>query len=264
MGKIQAKELTYTYPDGFSALKDLNFCINDGEFVCVVGHSGCGKSTLLRLISGLALPSAGSLTINGEPIEGPGLDRAVVFQQYSLFPWKTALKNVEYGMKQAFPERSKEQLNKESKEMLKKVGMLSSANLYPFQLSGGMKQRVAIARAFVLNSDILLLDEPFGALDQHRRMQLQKMLLDLWQHGNNEGEKRKTVVFVTHDIDEAILLADRIFFMRPGKIVKTIEIDFNKDHDAATLAQLPKFGEVRKELLELFALDDGLEQDYED
>ena len=144
------------------------------------------------------------------------------------------------------------------------IGMLSSANLYPFQLSGGMKQRVAIARAFVLNSDILLLDEPFGALDQHRRMQLQKMLLDLWQHGNNEGEKRKTVVFVTHDIDEAILLADRIFFMRPGKIVKTIEIDFNKDHDAATLAQLPKFGEVRKELLELFALDDGLEQDYED
>ena len=256
MGRIEGKHLAYTYPDGFTALRDLNFCIEDGEFVCIVGHSGCGKSTLLRLISGLALPSAGELSIGGAAVDGPGLDRAVVFQQYSLFPWKTALKNVEFGLHQADPQLSRAQLGERSREMLAKVGMLDAADLYPYQLSGGQKQRVAIARAFILDSDILLLDEPFGALDQHRRMQLQQMLLELWEHGIRDGGKRKTVVFVTHDIDEAILLADRIFFMRPGEITKTIEIDFNESHDAATLAGLEQFVEARKELLELFSLDE--------
>ena len=260
MGRIEAKHLTYTYPDGFVALDDLNFCIEDGEFVCIVGHSGCGKSTLLRLISGLALPTSGELTLDGVPITGPGLDRAVVFQQYSLFPWKTALRNVSYGLHQAKPDLSKPEVRERSLEMLERVGMKDAANLFPFQLSGGMKQRVAIARAFILDSDTLLLDEPFGALDQHRRMQLQKMLLDLWER----GEKRKTVIFVTHDIDEAILLADRILFMEPGKIVKTFTIDFNAERDSAELAKDPRCTEVRKELLELFAADRIEEELYED
>lgn len=260
MGRIEAKNLTYKYPDGFVALDNINFRIEDGEFVCIVGHSGCGKSTLLRLISGLALASSGELTMDGEPIEGPGPDRAVVFQQYSLFPWKTAVKNVEFGLHQVRPELSQAELHKRSMDMLEKVGMQEAADLFPYQLSGGMKQRVAIARAFILDSDTLLLDEPFGALDQHRRMQLQKMLLNLWE----SGEKRKTVVFVTHDIDEAILLADKIFFMQPGRIVKTFEIESNKDRTSAELAEDRRSNEIRKELLELFAADKIEEELYED
>ena len=260
MAQIEAENLTYSYPDGFVALDDLNFRIDDGEFVCIVGHSGCGKSTLLRLISGLALPTSGELTIDGSPITGPGLDRAVVFQQYSLFSWKTAAKNVEYGLHQVDPVLTKTELAERSLEMLSRVGMADAANLYPFQLSGGMKQRVAIARAFILDSDTLLLDEPFGALDQHRRMQLQKMLLDLWE----SGEKRKTVVFVTHDIDEAILLADRIFFMQPGRIVKTFTIDFNRDRTSAALTADSRSTQIRKELLELFAAERIEEELYED
>lgn len=249
MGRIEAKGLTFRYPDGFLALDNLNMCIEDGEFACIVGHSGCGKSTLLRLISGLDMATSGELTLDGRPIEGPGLDRAVVFQQYSLFPWKTAVKNVEYGLHQADPSLSAEELRRRSMNMLEKVGMQEAANLFPYQLSGGMKQRVAIARAFILDSDTLLLDEPFGALDQHRRMQLQKMLLALWK----SGAKRKTVVFVTHDIDEAILLADKIFFMQPGKVVKTFNIDRDEDRTSMQNVDDPHSNEIRKELLELFA-----------
>lgn len=260
MGTIEARHLEFRYEDGFTALSDINFRIEDGEFVCVVGHSGCGKSTLLRLISGLSLATSGELTINGAPIEGPGLDRAVVFQQYSLFPWKTSLKNVEYGIQQAHPEMSKTEQLELAKKVLSDVGMLHAADLFPYQLSGGMKQRVAIARALALDSDTLLLDEPFGALDQHRRSQLQQMLLGLWEH----SEKRKTVVFVTHDIDEAILLADRIFFMRPGAIERTIDVDLDRNRNEAELAQNPRFGELRAELLELFALDLDEEDAHED
>ncbi len=259
MGKIEGKGLAFEYADGFTALRGLDFCIEDGEFVCVVGHSGCGKTTLLRLISGLSLPTSGELTLDGAPIEGPGLDRAVVFQQYSLFAWKTAAKNVEYGVRQAHPDWSKAQVRERARQALADVGMLQAADHYPYQLSGGMKQRVAIARALVLDSDTLLLDEPFGALDQHRRSQLQQMLLELW----GRGERRKTVVFVTHDIDEAILLADRIFFMRPGEITRTIEVDLERDRDAASLAKVPRFGELRKELIELFALDVDQEDAHE-
>ena len=259
MGRIEAKDLSYDYADGFTALHNLNFCIEDGEFVCVVGHSGCGKTTLLRLISGLSPITSGELTLNGKPIEGPGLDRAVVFQQYSLFPWKTATKNVEYGIRQARPELSKSEARQSAALALKNVGMGHAADLYPYQLSGGMQQRVAIARALALDSDILLLDEPFGALDQHRRSQLQEMLLELW----DSGEHRKTVVFVTHDIDEAILLADRIFFMRPGEITKVIDVDLPRNRDAASLAESPRFGELRRELLELFSLDADQEDAHE-
>jgi len=251
VGRIEAKHLVYRYEDGFTALDDLNFTIEDGEFICVVGHSGCGKTTLLRLISGLTLATEGELTIDGKPIEGPGLDRAVVFQQYSLFAWKTALANVEFGLEQAHPEYTKEQIRETSVKVLESVGMGHAMDFYPYQLSGGMKQRVAIARAFILDSGTLLLDEPFGALDQYRRSQLQQMLLELW----GSGEHRKTVVFVTHDIDEAILLADRIFFMRPREIVRVIDIDFDRPRNAEELAADPRFGELRKELLQLFSLD---------
>lgn len=254
MGKIEAKGLSYSYSDGFMALKDLNFTIEAGEFVCVVGHSGCGKSTLLRLISGLVDPSAGELLIDGRSVQGSGLDRAVVFQQYSLFPWLTAQKNVALGIRQAFPGLPKKQADKRAYDLLMKVGIERAANLYPYQLSGGMKQRVAIARAFGLDSDTLLLDEPFGALDQKRRADLQRLLLDMWQ----SGESRKTVVFVTHDIDEAILLADRIFYMRPGCIAT--EIDLRREmsdcerFDRCSV-QNESYERVKLQLDALFALD---------
>ena len=259
MGRIEASHLTFAYEDGFTALRDLNFTIEDGQFVCVVGHSGCGKTTLLRLVSGLARATSGELSIDGRPIEGPGLDRAVVFQQYSLFPWKTALKNVAYGIAQAHPGLGRDETLARARQALSDVGMLHAADYFPYQLSGGMKQRVAIARALALDSDTLLLDEPFGALDQHRRSQLQKMLLELWE----SGERRKTVIFVTHDIDEAILLSDRIFFMRPGEITREIEVDLDRVRDAASLAENPRFGELRRELIELFALDVDQEDAHE-
>lgn len=259
MGRIEAKNLTFKYADGFTAIDGLNFCIEDGEFVCIVGHSGCGKTTLLRLVSGLSHATSGELTLDGKPIEGPGLDRAVVFQQYTLFPWKTAIRNVEYAIRQAFPNLDKAEVRKRAEQALDDVGMLHAADYFPYQLSGGMKQRVAIARALALDSDTLLLDEPFGALDQHRRSQLQQMLLNLWE----SGSKRKTVIFVTHDIDEAILLADRIFFMRPGEITRQITVNLDRNRDPASLAENPRFGELRRELIELFALDVDQENTHE-
>lgn len=255
MGKIQATNLTVTYRQNneiFTALDNVNFTIEDGEFVCIVGHSGCGKSTLLKVLSGLMLPDSGEVTIDGKIIEGPGTDRTVVFQQYSLFPWLTAKKNIIFGLEQAFPERHKKKLEKIADEYLIKVGMEDAANKYPFQLSGGMKQRIAIARALAMDSEILLLDEPFGALDTKVRSSLQKLLAELWQ----SGEKQKTIVFVTHDIDEAILLADRILFMKPGKIVDSVDVPFERPRSEHTMVNTENFCCLRKTLVDLFYIYD--------
>ena len=206
MGKIDIEDVSFAYEDVAAggrptaaaaddrALRDVALEVPDGQFLCVIGHSGSGKTTLLRLVAGLSRPSAGTVRIDGAPVEGPGLDRAVVFQNYALFPWMSALRNVEFGVEQANKELhrglTKAQVSAAARDYLDRVGMGAAADKYPYQLSGGMRQRVAIARALAMDAEILLFDEPFGALDVKTRCSLQKLVDALWR----SGEQRKTVV----------------------------------------------------------------------
>lgn len=202
------------------ALDDVHLTIENGQFVCVLGASGCGKSTLLSLIAGLRQPTTGEIWIDGRPVEGPGTDRAMVFQNDSLFPWLTALGNIRFGIRQAHREMDRSAVRRLAAHYLEQVGLSEAAHKYPHQLSGGMCQRVAIARAFAMDSDVFLLDEPFGALDAKGRAGLQSMLEMLW----SGGARRKTVVFVTHDLNEAIRLADRILYMIPARVAADIAV----------------------------------------
>lgn len=249
MAKIEIKDLNFSYVDTkhkLHALKDINLNIRDGEFLCLIGASGCGKSTLLRVLAGLEMPQSGGVFINGEKVEGPGTDRMIVFQDYALFPWMTALKNVSYAVKRA-RKVSRAEAKAIAEDFLERVGVLHARDYYPRQLSGGMKQRVAIARALAMDTDILLLDEPFGALDARTRVTLQELLLKLWDGA--EG-KKKTVVFVTHDINEALLLADRIVYMKPGEIVADISVELPRPR-----VEVGEFLSIRNELLTLFEED---------
>ncbi|WP_028983190.1 ABC transporter ATP-binding protein [Sporolactobacillus terrae] len=207
------------------ALSEINLEVRDKEFVSILGASGCGKSTLLRIIGGLETPSEGTVLINGSEIVDPGADRGMVFQSYTLFPWLTVQKNIEFGMREKGMlalERAKI-----AEEYIEIVGLKGFENAYPKALSGGMKQRVAIARALANDPDVILLDEPFGALDMQTRSLMQELLLDVWQRS------QKTVILVTHDIDEAIFMADRVVVMesRPGKIKEIIPIEFPRPRD---------------------------------
>ncbi len=201
------------------ALNGVSLDIHENEFVCVVGPSGCGKSTLLNIIAGLHEPTSGQVLVDGQAVSGPGPDRGVVFQQYALFPWLTVQKNVEFGLKlQGMPQDKAEQ---EAKKYIKMVDLEQFAQSYPKELSGGMKQRVAIARAYAINPKVLLMDEPFGALDAQTRTQLQTELLKTWE------KEQKTCFFITHDVEEAIILAQRVIIMsaRPGRIKEVVEIN---------------------------------------
>ena len=245
MPSIVFKDVDYAYVDAnetYLALEDVNLEIADGEFVCLVGHSGCGKSTMLSLIAGLEMPTKGQVLIDGEPITGPGPDRSIVFQNYSLFPWQTAVKNVMFAMQQTNKDIPKAEIEGRARALLEKVGVGDAADRYPFQLSGGMRQRVAIARALAIDAPTMLLDEPFGALDPMIRRRLQDMLLDQW-----EGSCCKTAVFVTHDIDEALILADRIVFMEPKHVIRSF--DLPKGRDRAESAEVEA---IKAEVLELF------------
>lgn len=220
--KIEIKNVSFDYMDKktkFAALDNINLQIREGEFVCILGSSGCGKSTLLSLLNGLNKAKSGEILIDGEPINGPGINRAVVFQHYSLFPWLTAKGNVLFGLRQNGKKYSRKERNEIAQHYLDSVELGGSADKYPSQLSGGMQQRVAVARALALESDILLLDEPFGAIDPRLRLELQELVSKL------SIENKKTVVFVTHDIDEAILLADRIVVMEPARIRTILNVD---------------------------------------
>ncbi|MBQ8525770.1 MAG: ABC transporter ATP-binding protein [Clostridia bacterium] len=255
MNKIEIKHITVNYADKgslFTALEDVTFSVGAGEFVSIIGSSGCGKSTLLSILEGINTPSKGTILIDGKPIEGTGTDRGVVFQQYSLFPWMSARNNVAFGIKQAKKGISRAERMKISDEFLDKVGLKSFKNKYPSQLSGGMQQRVAIARALAMDTEILLMDEPFGAIDAKNRTVLQELLLKLWE-GDGVQDK-KTVVFVTHDIDEAILLSDRIVMMSasPGKVYKEITVPFKRPRNRAELVQTREYGLFRNELISLF------------
>ncbi len=251
MAKLELVDMTFAYDTDKGPeiiLDHLNLKIEQGEFVCVIGRSGCGKTTLLTLLAGLLLPSQGAILLDGLPIEGPSTNRAIVFQHYSLFPWMTAKKNVSFAVRQANKSLSKEQASEIADQFLAKVGMTHAAHKYPFQLSGGMSQRIAIAKALAMDAEILLLDEPFGALDALNRQELQILLSDLWL----ADKPQKTVVFVTHDIDEALLLADRIVFMRPGKIEREFYIPFGQPSYKEQIIYSAEYRDLKQQLLDLF------------
>jgi NitT/TauT family transport system ATP-binding protein len=204
------------------ALDGIDLAIRNKEFATLLGPSGCGKSTLLRIVAGLARPSRGAVRLDGKAITGPGQDRGMVFQSYTLFPWLTVKENIRFGLDLAGLSRGEQ--DRVAREFIEKVGLRGFENAYPKGLSGGMKQRVAIARALANNPDILLLDEPFGALDAQTRSLMQELLTQVWE------ELHKTILFVTHDVEEAIFLSDRVFVMtaRPGRIKAEIEIPLKR------------------------------------
>ena len=261
MFRIELEDLSFSYQDNgvsYDVLNAVNLSIKDGEFVCIVGHSGCGKTTLLNILAGLLSPTSGSAKIGGKLVEGPGIDRAIVFQHYSLFPWLTAVKNVMFGIGQVKKSLSKQELHELAIHQLERVGMAEHPNKYPFQLSGGMQQRVAIARALGIEASTLLLDEPFGALDAITRETLQSWLVDLW----SDDSKKMTVVFVTHDIEEAILLADRIIVMRPHHIEAEFLVNLERPRTKDVLYANKDFHELKKRILDLIRAEgSGLELD---
>lgn len=252
--RLDDVSLYYTKNSDHPALMNVSLTVDKGEFVAVVGPSGCGKSSTISLLAGLAAPNTGSILLNDQPIQGPGLDRAVVFQDYSLFPWMTALENINFALKQVG-----DKTNKKGLDYLELVGVSNAANKYPSELSGGMKQRVAIARAFALSAPVYLMDEPFGAVDAKNRIYLQDLLLRLWQ----EKGRQTTIFFVTHDIDEAIYLADRIivFTPGPGRVRKTIAVPFERPRKRNFLIHDPKYIAMRSDILSL--LQDDLMDELE-
>jgi nitrate/nitrite transport system ATP-binding protein len=232
----------------FLAIDDVSFAVERNEFVCLIGHSGCGKSTLLNLIAGLLLPSSGEIQCEGAKIRGPGPDRAMVFQSHALLPWMTCFENVHLGVKQVFGRRlTRSELRAKTSQALALVHLGHAMHHYPYEISGGMKQRVGIARAFATEPRVLLLDEPFGALDALTRASLQDELVRI------VGTIRSTVVMVTHDIDEAILLSDRVLMMTNGpaaRIGEVVEIALPRPRDRIELAGNPEYARYRRRLLE--------------
>nr|WP_314544131.1 ABC transporter ATP-binding protein [uncultured Massilia sp.] len=220
------------------ALRDIDLQIPQGQFVCLLGPSGCGKSTLLNAIAGFSLPSSGTLVADGKPVTGPGPERGMVFQEYALFPWMTVEKNIAFGLE--IKGQSKAQIASTVDKLLEMLSLSDFRSRYPKDLSGGMRQRVAIARVLALDSPIMLMDEPFGALDALTRRNLQDELLRIW------AELGKTIVFVTHSIEEAIYLADRIVVMtyRPGTVKRDILVDLPRLRDPSA----PEFNALKREL----------------
>lgn len=257
MADIDFSALSFAYPRHPARVLDgLDLHINSGEFVCVIGQSGCGKSTLLHMLAGLLLPGEGELRIDGRLVSGPDTDRALVFQQSSLFPWMTALKNVSFGIRQANRKMTRAEAKQRAMECLNMVNMAGHYNKYPNEMSGGMQQRTAIARALGMDADILLLDEPFGALDAKTRADLQALLCCLWGCADRTKEK-KTVVFITHDIDEAILLGDRILYMAGGKIQADVSVPFARPRDQGALVYTTDYRDFKAELLDRFHQESG-------
>ncbi|MFV0529360.1 MAG: ABC transporter ATP-binding protein [Lachnospiraceae bacterium] len=216
----------------FCALKDFSLEVEAGEFITVVGPSGCGKSTLLDILSGLSQAESGSYLIDGKAVKGPSLDRGFVMQSYALFPWRTVLKNVEFGLE--LKKIARADRTKTAQEYIRLVGLEEFADRYPYELSGGMRQRVAIARALAYQPEILLMDEPFAAVDAQTREKLQDELLQIWE------QTGKTIIFITHSIDEAVLLADRVVVMseNPGTVKEIIGIDLPRPRSNADVKHL--------------------------
>jgi len=221
------------------AIQDFNLDVKDGEFICILGPSGCGKTTLLRIIAGLERQTSGKMLLKGNEITGPGSDRGMVFQEFGLFPWRTVRRNVEFGLE--LKKVPADKRAETSKKYIDLVGLTGFEQSHPNELSGGMRQRVGIARALANDPAILLMDEPFGALDAQTRNLMQKELLRIW------SEAKKTVIFITHSVDEAVFVADRVVVMtaRPGSVKQIFDIDWPRLRDRGS----PKFASTRKEIL---------------
>ena len=242
--------LSKVYPTksgDYTVLDQVNLTVSEGEFVCVIGHSGCGKSTLLDMVSGFRQPSSGEVRLQGKQITQPGPDRMVVFQNYSLLPWKTAFENVYLAVNSVYPDKPKKDKEDIVHRHLAMVGLEEAANKKPGQLSGGMKQRVSIARALAIYPQVLILDEPFGALDAITKEELQEELLQIWT------EHRVTVLMITHDIDEALFLADRVVMMTNGpaaKIGEILDIPFPRPRIRTQIMEDPHYYTLRNQALD--------------
>jgi NitT/TauT family transport system ATP-binding protein len=246
-GRVEVSHFALSYPalDGpIEAVCDASIHVNPGEFVSIVGPSGCGKSTLLNAVAGFLKPTGGEVTLDGEPIDGPSADRGMVFQQYSLFPWKTVKGNVEFGLKMKHVDKTSR--DRAARTLLGLAGLTAFENKYPDSLSGGMKQRVGIVRALATGPKVLLLDEPFGALDAQTRVIMQQILTNMWQR------LKISVLFVTHDIDEAIFLSDRVYCMtaRPGTIKAEIAIPLERPRQQSMMMSSEFLG-LRRGLMSL-------------
>ncbi|WP_051335657.1 ABC transporter ATP-binding protein [Methylocapsa acidiphila] len=242
-GRVEIRDLSVSY-DGHAALERLHLTVEPGEFVCLLGPSGCGKSTALNAVAGFVRTPEGSVTVDGEPVLGPGADRGMVFQQYSLFPWKTVLENVAFGPRMKGAARA--EARRAAREHLELVGLGGVADKYPATLSGGMQQRVGIARALINRPGVLLMDEPFGALDAQTRGFMQETLLRLWD------EIGGSILFVTHDVDEALLLADRVilFSAAPGRVLLDLAVALPRPRPEDSFAD-PAFADAKKQCLRL-------------
>jgi ABC-type nitrate/sulfonate/bicarbonate transport system ATPase subunit len=240
--KLEVKGLYKTF-DRLVVLENINLYLRANEFVCIVGASGCGKSTLLNIIAGLATPTSGTVLIDGEPVLGPGCDRGMIFQNYSLFPWLTVSDNIGFGL--SLKGMTKAERQERIHYYLEVVGLKKFSNAYPKQLSGGMKQRVAIARALANEPEVLLMDEPFGALDAQTKEQMQQFMIELW------SKTQTTILTITHDIEEGIFLSQRMYVMspHPGKIQQETPIPLPSDRHL-DLKLTPKFIEIKRHLIQ--------------
>ncbi|MDF5731348.1 MAG: nitrate ABC transporter ATP-binding protein [Rhizonema sp. PD38] len=257
---LEIKNVTKVYPTKkgpFTVLDDVNLIVNQGEFICVIGHSGCGKSTLLNMVSGFNFPTSGQVLLEGQPITKPGPDRMVVFQNYALLPWLTAFENIYLAVSTVYADQPTAQKRAITREHLSMVGLADAADKKPPQLSGGMRQRVSIARALAIRPKVLILDEPFGALDAITKEELQEELLKIW------NQNRCTVLMITHDIDEALFLADKLVMMTNGphaKIGDVMEIPFPRPRDRIRIMEDPQYYQLRNYALDFlfnrFAHDD--------
>jgi bicarbonate transport system ATP-binding protein len=245
---IEGVSKVYPTPTGsYTVLENVNLNVNQGEFICVIGHSGCGKSTLLNMVSGFATPTDGLVTVGGKRIKEPGPDRMVVFQNYALLPWLSVFDNVYLAVDTVNPNRSEQEKRAIVREHLAMVGLTEAEDKRPTQISGGMKQRVSIARALAIRPEVLILDEPFGALDAITKEELQEELLKIW------NDHRCTVLMITHDIDEALFLADRLVMMTNGPaagIGEIMNIDFPRPRDRDQIMEQPEYYDLRN-----YALD---------
>jgi bicarbonate transport system ATP-binding protein len=245
---IEGVSKVYPTPTGpYTVLENVNLNVNQGEFICVIGHSGCGKSTLLNMVSGFATPTDGLVTVGGKMIKEPGPDRMVVFQNYALLPWLTVFDNVYLAVDTVNPNRPEQEKRAIVREHLAMVGLSEAEDKKPTQISGGMKQRVSIARALAIRPEVLILDEPFGALDAITKEELQEELLKIW------NDHRCTVLMITHDIDEALFLADKLVMMTNGPaagIGEVMNIDFPRPRNRDQIMEQPEYYDLRN-----YALD---------
>jgi NitT/TauT family transport system ATP-binding protein len=243
MARIDVEGLTKTFRaikgETVEAIRDVSVAVGDNEFVSIVGPSGCGKSTLLYIIAGFVAPTAGSVRVDGLPVRGPGPDRGIVFQEYALFPWRTVQDNIRYGLEEKGVPR--DEVARTVQKYVRLMGLEGFQGKYPRELSGGMKQRVALARTLAYEPDVLLMDEPFGALDAQTRELLQDELLAVWR------EKKKTVLFVTHSVEEAVYLSERVVVMtaRPGRVKSVVGVDLDRSRHREDVVTSAEFGRLR-------------------